>query len=88
MSHPLVKGVSFTGGTLAGRTVAGVAASKLIKASLELGGKNATIVFSDKLKDKRAIRETADAVVRASFLNSGQVRVSSLMHIVEEAGKS
>ncbi|GAB3044319.1 aldehyde dehydrogenase [Acinetobacter apis] len=47
VSHPLVKKISFTGGTSTGRRLAHVAAEKLITTSLELGGKSPTIVFED-----------------------------------------
>jgi betaine-aldehyde dehydrogenase len=45
--HPGVGKVSFTGGTATGRHLAGVAASKLMPVSLELGGKSPTIVLPD-----------------------------------------
>jgi len=46
-SHPDVDLVSFTGGTATGAKVAEAAAPQFKKLSLELGGKNATIVFDD-----------------------------------------
>ncbi|MEE6265298.1 aldehyde dehydrogenase family protein [Streptomyces diastatochromogenes] len=46
-AHPLVGRIGFTGGTGTGRTIAAVAAGKLIPASLELGGKSPTIVRAD-----------------------------------------
>jgi betaine-aldehyde dehydrogenase len=46
-NHPLVKKISFTGGTSTGRRIASVAAQRLIPTSLELGGKSPTIVFAD-----------------------------------------
>ena len=45
--HPLVRKISFTGGTNTGRQLAHIAADKLITTSLELGGKSPTIVLSD-----------------------------------------
>lgn len=45
--HPLVRKISFTGGTSTGRHLAHIAAEKLITTSLELGGKSPTIVFPD-----------------------------------------
>jgi len=45
--HPLVKKVSFTGGTTTGRMLAAIAAEKLMPITLELGGKSPTIVFED-----------------------------------------
>ena len=45
--HPLVRKISFTGGTTTGRHLAHIAADKLITTSLELGGKSPTIVLPD-----------------------------------------
>src|SRR6516165_4425922 len=47
VKHPLVKKVSFTGGTTTGRSLAKLAAEKLMPVTLELGGKSPTIVFDD-----------------------------------------
>ncbi len=45
--HPLVRRVSFTGGTTTGRQIAHIAADKMMPVSLELGGKSPTIVLDD-----------------------------------------
>ncbi|MRV75375.1 aldehyde dehydrogenase family protein [Duganella sp. FT92W] len=45
--HPLVKRVSFTGGTVTGKHIAHIAADKMMPVSMELGGKSPTIVFDD-----------------------------------------
>jgi len=45
--HPLVRRVSFTGGTSVGKHIAAIAAEKLMPVSLELGGKSPTIVLRD-----------------------------------------
>lgn len=45
--HPLVRRVSFTGGTSTGKHIAHIAADKMMPVSLELGGKSPTIVFED-----------------------------------------
>ena len=66
--HPGVKAVSFTGGTVTGHRVALAAARNLTKTSLELGGKNPTIVFADADMDV-----ALDGVLRASIANQGQV---------------
>lgn len=66
--HPQVKAISFTGGTKTGQEIAKVAAPMFKKLSLELGGKNATLVFADCNLD-RTIQET----VTASFANQGQI---------------
>jgi len=47
VEHPLVKKISFTVGTVTGRTVAHVTADKIMLVSLELGGKSPTIIFDD-----------------------------------------
>ena len=63
-----IQGISFTGGTQTGKIVAATAAPMFKKLSLELGGKNATIVTDDI-----DIDSVAKEVARASFLNSGQI---------------
>ena len=68
VGHPQVKAVSFTGSTAVGRRIAGIAGPLLKKVSLELGGKNATLVFADG--DWRA---NLDTLVRSAFQNSGQI---------------
>jgi aminomuconate-semialdehyde/2-hydroxymuconate-6-semialdehyde dehydrogenase len=68
VKHPAVKAVSFTGGTKTGAEIARVAAPMFKKLSLELGGKNPTIIFAD------ADYDTALATaVRSSFTNQGQI---------------
>ncbi|HZC52495.1 MAG TPA: aldehyde dehydrogenase family protein [Mycobacterium sp.] len=47
VGHPLVRKVSFTGSTRAGRRVATLAAAGVKRVSLELGGKSANIVLPD-----------------------------------------
>lgn len=68
VEHPEIKAISFTGGTETGRQVAATAAPLFKKLSLELGGKNASIVLDDADLDI-----AIPGVLRASFLNSGQI---------------
>ena len=68
VTHEHVGAISFTGGTETGGVVASKAAPKFKKMSLELGGKNATIVLDDV--DLDAI---VPEIVRSSFLNQGQI---------------
>ena len=68
IEHPDIQGISFTGGTATGKIVAATAAPMFKKLSLELGGKNATIVLDDAPLD-----EMMNGIVRASFANSGQI---------------
>ena len=79
-SHPIVKAVSFTGGTATGRIVAANAAPQFKKLSLELGGKNASIVFADCDFDS-----TVAGVTRAAFLNQGQICLCGSRILVERS---
>jgi succinate-semialdehyde dehydrogenase/glutarate-semialdehyde dehydrogenase len=63
--------VSFTGSTRTGRAVARRAASRLVGASLELGGKNAMYVAADA-----NIAKAVKGAVRACFSSAGQLCVS------------
>ena len=79
-SHDDVDLISFTGGTETGSRVASAASSSFKKLSLELGGKNATIVFADSDLDK-----TLPGVLRASFLNQGQICLCGSRILIEES---
>lgn len=80
VEHPGVKAISFTGGTATGANVAATAASSFKKLSLELGGKNPTIVFADCDFEK-----TVEGVARAAFLNQGQVCLCGSRILVESS---
>jgi aminomuconate-semialdehyde/2-hydroxymuconate-6-semialdehyde dehydrogenase len=79
-ADPAVQGVSFTGGTATGRIVAASAAPLFKKMSLELGGKNSSIVFADC-----AFEQTVAGVTRAAFLNQGQVCLCGSRILVERS---
>ena len=79
-SHSDVDLISFTGGTETGAKVATSASSTFKKLSLELGGKNATIVCADADFDK-----TIPGVVRAGFLNQGQICLCGSRILIEES---
>lgn len=68
VAHPDVRCISFTGGTATGKVVASLCAPLFKKVSLELGGKNSTIIFDDVPLDKAVA-----AAKRAAFTNNGQV---------------
>lgn len=68
VEHPGIRAVSFTGGTATGAHIAATAAPLFKKLSLELGGKNPTVVFADCDFDKAVA-----GAVRAAFLNQGQI---------------
>ena len=67
VQHPLVHKISFTGSTPAGAAVAKSAAADITPCSLELGGKNAFVVFEDADLDQ-AIRDCLDG----GFFNKGE----------------
>ena len=79
-SHPDVDLVSFTGGTATGAKVAAAASPQFKKLSLELGGKNASIVFADCDLEK-----TVEGVTRAAFLNQGQVCLCGSRILIEDS---
>jgi aldehyde dehydrogenase (NAD+) len=54
VEHPGIDKVAFTGSTSTGRAIAQAIAPRLIRATLELGGKGANIVFDDADLDRAA----------------------------------
>ena len=80
VSHPKIKAISFTGSTAVGKRIAGIAAPMLKKISLELGGKNATLVFADS-----DWRDHLDTIVRSAFQNSGQICLCGSRILVERS---
>jgi aminomuconate-semialdehyde/2-hydroxymuconate-6-semialdehyde dehydrogenase len=80
VAHPKVKAVSFTGSTRTGSEIAKTTASQFKKVSLELGGKNATIVFSDCDFEK-----TVNEVARAAFSNQGQICLCGSRILIERS---
>jgi aminomuconate-semialdehyde/2-hydroxymuconate-6-semialdehyde dehydrogenase len=75
-----IKAISFTGGTATGAHIAAVAAPKFKKLSLELGGKNPTVIFGDCNFD-RALKTT----LRSAFTNQGQICLCGSRILVEES---
>jgi len=67
-SHPGVDGITFTGETATGEAILRAAARGVRPASLELGGKNAAIVFADCELDA-----AIEGTLRSAFANCGQV---------------
>ena len=76
--HPLVRGVTFTGSVPTGRAIMAMAAERTIPVVLELGGKNAVLVFADADLD----RVVAD-VIEGAFENAGQICSSASKLLVE-----
>lgn len=68
VEHRLVRKVTFTGSVATGRSVAVLAAKRIIPASLELGGKSPDIVFEDA-----DLAKAAPGALAAIMGNAGQV---------------
>jgi len=68
ITHSDVNLISFTGSTLTGYHIKKATAHLPVKLSLEMGGKNAGIIFNDVDMDK-----CLPVVIRSAFLNSGQI---------------
>ena len=78
--HPKIAAVSFTGGTKTGAHIASVTAPRFKKLSLELGGKNAAIIFDDcNFEDALA------TTMRSSFANQGQICLCGSRILVEKS---
>lgn len=79
-AHPDVPLISFTGGTATGRKILEASIPRFKKTSLELGGKNAAIVFADC-----DLAEAAITCVRSSFQNQGEICLCNSRILVEES---
>jgi len=67
-SHPGIDAITFTGETRTGAAILRAASNGIKSASMELGGKNAAIVFADCDLDV-----AVEVITRAAFANCGQV---------------
>ena len=80
VSHPAVKGISFTGSTEIGSGIYTEGAKGLKKVQCEMGGKNAVIVLADANMDK-----AMDGIVQGAFGSTGQRCTATSRVIVEGA---
>lgn len=78
VAHPLVRRVSFTGSTANGTAVARGASATLTPAALELGGKNALVVFDDA--DMHA---AVRAALEGGFFNKGKACTATSRMLVQ-----
>jgi aminomuconate-semialdehyde/2-hydroxymuconate-6-semialdehyde dehydrogenase len=67
-SHPEIKAISFTGSTTTGRQISKTTAPYFKKLSLEMGGKNPTIIFADANYNKMV-----ETTILSSFSNQGEI---------------
>jgi aldehyde dehydrogenase (NAD+) len=81
-SHPLVRGITFTGSTTVGRRINVHAADNFARVQLEMGGKNAAIVA-----DCGDLDHAAAQITTAAFAASGQrcTSISRLIVLREQA---
>jgi aminomuconate-semialdehyde/2-hydroxymuconate-6-semialdehyde dehydrogenase len=78
--HPGVDGITFTGETRTGEAIMAAAAQGVRPVSLELGGKNAAVVFADADLDKAVA-----GITRSAFENAGQVCLGTERVYVQRA---
>ena len=79
MAHPAVRRVNFTGSTKVGKIIAQTCAKYLKPVVLELGGKAPLVILDDA-----DIDAAVDAAAFGSFMNSGQICMSTERIIVDE----
>ncbi|MET7370107.1 aldehyde dehydrogenase family protein [Streptomyces sp. NPDC005566] len=80
VEHPDVNKVAFTGSTAVGKAIARQIAGTGKKATLELGGKGANIVFDDAPVD-----QAVEGIVNGIFFNQGQVCCAGSRLLVQES---
>ena len=80
VEHPGVDKIAFTGSTEVGKLIARSVAGTRKRATLELGGKAANIVFEDA-----AIDQAVEGIVRGIFFNQGHVCCAGSRLLVQES---
>lgn len=77
--HPGINKLSFTGSVNVGRHVGAVAGERIIPATLELGGKSASVIFDDANLE-RALQKTLIGILSSA----GEVCVANARILVQE----
>ena len=82
VNHPGIHKIAFTGSTEVGRVIAKAIAGTGKKATLELGGKAANIVFDDAPLD-----QAVEGIINGIFFNQGHVCCAGSRLLVQESIK-
>ena len=83
IKNPMVKAITLTGSTPAGKAVAKKAGSVLKKTVLELGGSDPYLILKDA-----DLGKASNACLKGRLLNTGQSCIAAKRFIVEESVKS
>lgn len=78
IAHPIIKAVTITGSTPAGKAVAEAAGKVLKKCVLELGGSDAYVVLKDA-----DVKEAAKICAQSRLINGGQSCIAAKRFIVD-----
>lgn len=80
IADPRVSKVTFTGSTATGKAIARIAADRMLRTSLELGGKNPAIFLKDA-----PLERAVPGALMGSYFNNGQVRAAaSRLYVARE----
>ena len=79
VTHPLVRIISFTGSTAAGRKVGELAGKHLKRVHLELGGNSALLILDDADVD-----DAVNLAAWGAFFHQGQICMTVGRHLVHE----
>lgn len=80
INNPLIKAVTFTGSTAAGKAIASQAGAVLKKTVLELGGSDPYVILEDADIEKAVV-----ACVNSRLLNTGQSCIAAKRFIIVES---
>ena len=76
VEHPAIRAITFTGSTTAGRSIAEVAARRLVRVQAEMGGKNPAVIW-----DAPDLGDAVKQIVSAAFACSGQ-RCTAISRVI------
>lgn len=78
VSHPVIRTISFTGGTTTGAAIARATAPDFKRLTLEMGGKNPALLFADA-----DLELALPGLLAAAFTNQGQICLCGSRILVE-----